>query len=221
MSGVTMKRQALRPLAPHEQALAEQNHDLVFRFLRANRLPESEYYDVVIFRYLLTVENWFRRPDLYHYRFSTVAWNAMSSALHHELEKKCRQVKTVSLEDVIPGCESLTWGEVVTEECGDIVILADLPALFMKVAVDQVVVFGGELALPFRHGPGRSRPSSWLRGQFAVGVATIMRGAAHARRRSHRRWRSDPHYLEVGGWAFPPPPHRRTWHPPPPHAGQA
>ena len=116
MSGVTMKRQALRPLAPHERALAEQNHDLVYQFLHANRLPESEYYDVVIFRYLLTVENWFRRPDLYHYQFSTIAWHAMSSALHSDTKKKRRQINTVSLDDRIPGCEDLTWGDVVTEK---------------------------------------------------------------------------------------------------------
>lgn len=116
MSGVTMKRQALRPLAPHERAFAEQNHDLVYQFLHANRLPESEYYDVVIFRYLLTVENWFRRPDLYHYQFSTIAWHAMSSALHSDTKKKRRQIKTVSLDDRIPGCEDLTWGDVVTEK---------------------------------------------------------------------------------------------------------
>ena len=116
MSGVTMKRQALRPLAPHERALAEQNHDLVYQFLHANRLPESEYYDVVIFRYLLTVENWFRRPDLYHYQFSTIAWHAMSSALHSDTKKKRRKIKTVSLDDRIPGCEDLTWGDVVTEK---------------------------------------------------------------------------------------------------------
>ena len=116
MSGVTMKRQALRPLAPHERALAEQNHDLVYQFLHANRLPESEYYDVVIFRYLLTVENWFRRPDLYHYQFSTIAWHAMSSALHSDTKKKRRQIKTVSLDDRIHGCEDLTWGDVVTEK---------------------------------------------------------------------------------------------------------
>lgn len=116
MSGVTVKRQTLRPLAPHEQALAEQNHDLVYRFLHANRLPESEYYDVIIFRYLLTVENWFRRPDLYHCQFSTIAWNAMSSALHNDMKKRRRRIRTASLDDVIPGCENLTWGDVITEK---------------------------------------------------------------------------------------------------------
>lgn len=102
-------------MTSQERAVAEQNHDLVFRFLRANRLQESEYYDVIIFRYLLTVENWFRRPDLYHYQFSTIAWHAMSSALHHDTQKKRRQIKTVSLDDRFPGCEDLTWGDVITE----------------------------------------------------------------------------------------------------------
>ena len=115
MSGPTVKRQFLRPLTSQERAVAEQNHDLVFRFLRANRLQESEYYDVIIFRYLLTVENWFRRPDLYHYQFSTIAWHAMSSALHHDTQKKRRQIKTISLDDRFPGCEDLTWGDVITE----------------------------------------------------------------------------------------------------------
>ena len=83
-----MKKQTLRPLTPQEQAVAAQNHDLVFRFLQAHGLPQSEYYDVVIFRYLLTVENWFRRPELYRYQFSTIAWRAMSSALYNEQKKK-------------------------------------------------------------------------------------------------------------------------------------
>ena len=106
MSDATMKRQFLRPLTSQERAVAEQNHDLV----------ESEYYDVIIFRYLLTVENWFRRPELYHYQFSTIAWHAMSSALHNDTQKKRRQIQTVSLDDMIPGCEDLTWGDVITEK---------------------------------------------------------------------------------------------------------
>ena len=39
----------------------------------------------------------------------------MSSALHHEREKERRRIKTVSLVDIIPGSEDLTWGDIVTE----------------------------------------------------------------------------------------------------------
>ena len=55
----------------------------------------------------LTVENWFRRPDLYHHQFSTIAWHAMSSALHHDTQKKRRQIKAVSLDDICLDCEDL------------------------------------------------------------------------------------------------------------------
>ena len=55
----------LSPLSPAEQAVAEQNFSLVFRFLRAQRLPVDDWFDVVIFRYRLTVQNWFSRPALY------------------------------------------------------------------------------------------------------------------------------------------------------------
>ena len=43
---------------------------------------------------------------------------------------------------------------------GDVVILADLPTPLMEEAVDQVVIFSGELSLRLRHGlrPGRLAP---------------------------------------------------------------
>lgn len=106
----------LSPLTPAEQAVAEQNFDIVFRFLRKQRLPVDDWFDVVIFRYLLTIKNWFNRPDLYKYEFSTIAWRAMASAVGHEREKQKRRIKTVSLDDPIPGTDGLTWGDVITEE---------------------------------------------------------------------------------------------------------
>ena len=89
---------------------------MVLRFLRVNGLPLEDYYDVVIFRYLLAVEKWFRRPDLYRYGFPSIAWAAMSSALSHEREKQRRRPQTVSLEEPIPGCVGLTWGDTVTQQ---------------------------------------------------------------------------------------------------------
>ena len=58
-------RASLSPLSPAEQTLAEQNFYMVNRFLSAQRLSSDEWFDVVIFRYLLTVKNWFRRPEMY------------------------------------------------------------------------------------------------------------------------------------------------------------
>ena len=46
----------LTPLTVAEQTVAGQNLNLVFRFLQAQQLPVDEWFDVVIFRYLLTVK---------------------------------------------------------------------------------------------------------------------------------------------------------------------
>ena len=96
-------RASLSPLSPAEQTLAEQNFYMVNRFLSAQRLSSDEWFDVVIFRYLLTVKNWFRRPELYKYEFSTIVWKAMSSAVHNERQKQDRRIKTISLDAPIPG----------------------------------------------------------------------------------------------------------------------
>lgn len=91
-------RASLSPLSPAEQILAEQNFYMVNRFLSSQRLAPDEWFDVVIFRYLFTVKNWFRRPELYKYEFSTIVWKAMSSAVHNERQKQDRRIKTISLD---------------------------------------------------------------------------------------------------------------------------
>lgn len=42
----------MKPLTAEQSQIAELNHDLVFEFLNEYNLPESQYYDVVIFGYL-------------------------------------------------------------------------------------------------------------------------------------------------------------------------
>lgn len=109
-------RTTLKPLTPEEQAVAEGNYWVVYRFLQSQKLSQDEWFDVVIFRYLLTVERWFRQPKLYRYEFSTIAWSAMRSAVGHEREKQRRRIKTVSLSDPVPGTDGLTWGDIITED---------------------------------------------------------------------------------------------------------
>lgn len=106
----------LVPLTPIEQEVAARNIHLVYAFLRANRLSVAEYYDVVIFRYLLAIEKWFSRPDLYKYEFSNIVWSAMRSAVGHEKEKQKRRIQTVSLDEIIPGTHGLTRGDLITAD---------------------------------------------------------------------------------------------------------
>ena len=48
----------MKPLTAEQSQIAELNHDLVFEFLNEYNLPESQYYDVVIFGYLCAVQEY-------------------------------------------------------------------------------------------------------------------------------------------------------------------
>lgn len=109
-------RKTFRPLTAAEQEVAAQNLWVVKSFLHQQRLSFDDWYDVVIFRYLQTVVLWFERPDLYKYEFSTIAWRNMRSAVHNERVKQSRRIQTVSLDELIPGTDGLTYADIVTDE---------------------------------------------------------------------------------------------------------
>lgn len=77
----------LRPLTPWERDMAEEHHSLVLRFLQVHGLSMEDYYDVVIFRYLLAVEKWSRQTLPMPGGFPAAAWAAMSTALAKRLEE--------------------------------------------------------------------------------------------------------------------------------------
>ena len=109
-------RATLKPITGEEKEVMQQNYWIVEHFLEKQRLPESEWWDVVIFRYILTVERWFREPKLYHHKFITIAWKAMRSAVWNERAKQNRRLKTVSLSTHIPGTNELTYDDIITEK---------------------------------------------------------------------------------------------------------
>lgn len=98
-----------------EQQFATENHYLIEKYLRIRRLPLDEWYDVVIFRYLLSVKRWFAIPELHNHNFEIIAFYAMRSAIGHEYEKQKRRVKTVSIDEVIPGTTDLKFGDILSD----------------------------------------------------------------------------------------------------------
>lgn len=104
------------PLTEEEQQFAAENHSIVINYLRWRKLDENEWYDVVIFRYLLSVKKWFAQPDLHQWTFGTVARQAMRSAIGAELDKQNRRIKTVSLDAEVPGMDGLTLADTITAE---------------------------------------------------------------------------------------------------------
>lgn len=102
------------PLTEEEQSFAAENHHLIKKYLGIRKLPFDEWYDVVIFRYLLSVKRWFAIPELHRYNFEIIAFYAMRSAIGHEFEKREKRIKTISLDEVIPGTDGITLADTVT-----------------------------------------------------------------------------------------------------------
>lgn len=111
-----MKRQYLTRLTEIERDVAERHCYMIDRYIAQRALPKDEYYDVVTFGFLLAVKKWFRRPDLYQYEFTTIAWAAMRSAVSNERRKQMRRIATISLDDPIPNTNGMTWADIITEK---------------------------------------------------------------------------------------------------------
>ncbi len=104
------------PLTAAEQEFATENHYLIEKYLKIRQLPMDEWYDVVVFRYLRSVKRWFAIPELHKHNFEIIAFYAMRSAIGHEMDRQNREIPTVSLYDVIPGTDGMTYEDIVTED---------------------------------------------------------------------------------------------------------
>lgn len=70
-----------RALSEAECAFAESHHHMVISYLRRRRLPESEFYDAVIDRYLRTVQLYCTEARLRRYKFKTILNKALDWAV--------------------------------------------------------------------------------------------------------------------------------------------
>ena len=104
------------PLTKEQQTFATAHHSLVYKFLNEKRLPEDEFYDVVIFGYLKAVRDYFSDLTAQQFTFSTIANRRMKFCLFDSFrtqERRKRNMEILSihvglypdgapLEDTIP-----------------------------------------------------------------------------------------------------------------------
>ncbi len=112
----------LHSMNDEQRKLAAENHSLVYAFLEENKLPESQFYDVVIFGYLCAVQEYCENPKLRNYKFGTVAWKRMRRELYNHNKYLASQKKayhTVSLHDTISDGSDLCWEDVLSAK-GDV-----------------------------------------------------------------------------------------------------
>ena len=98
-----------RPFTEAERSFAVEHHGCVKHYLRSQKLDYDEWYEICVFAYLKAVQIWFSREDLHKYSFITIAYRKMTSAVKDVYRDKQRRPKMVSLDDIIPGTEAMTY----------------------------------------------------------------------------------------------------------------
>lgn len=109
----------MNPMTDKQRKLAEENHDLVYKFLKENHLSVDQYYDVVIFGYLCAVQEYCEKPALRRYSFGTVAWKRMQREICNHRKYQTSQKNsytTVSFDDCISESSSLCWEDVLCDK---------------------------------------------------------------------------------------------------------
>lgn len=109
----------IRPLTKEQRRFAEENHHLVFTFLNQKDLPESAFYDVVIFGYLKAVQEYCEVQALHRFKFSTLAFQRMRSSLSNYykcLSRPKRNAPVVSFSELIGDEGGLYWEEVISRQ---------------------------------------------------------------------------------------------------------
>lgn len=89
----------MKTLTDEQRKFAEENHDLVYAFLKENGLPVSQYYDVIIFGYLRAVQEYCENQKLQKYKFATVAWKRMKREIfnYHKYLLKDVELHTTTM----------------------------------------------------------------------------------------------------------------------------
>ena len=94
----------MKALTDEQRKFAEENHDLVYAFLKENGLASGQYYDIVIFGYLCAVQEYCENPKLQKFAFATLAWKRMRREVfnyHKYLSKDISShATTMHLQDI-------------------------------------------------------------------------------------------------------------------------
>lgn len=109
----------MKPMTDEQRKLAEDNHDLVYKFLKENHLSVDQYYDVVIFGYLCAVQEYCEKTNLKHFSLATLAWKKMKRELMHYyayLSSAKHSYTTISLHDYIYDGADLRWEDVLCNQ---------------------------------------------------------------------------------------------------------
>lgn len=82
-------KQRIRPLKPTERQFATENYHLINKFLKRTKLDAEEFFDVVVFEYLLSVEIYLNNAELRNRcNFKSVSYMYMKRAVYRHFRER-------------------------------------------------------------------------------------------------------------------------------------
>lgn len=84
-----MEKYKLQPLTEQEKQFAEENHNLIYSFIKRHGYSIEEHYNILVFGFLKAVQIYHRRKDLQKYDFPFISWQYMRSEIgnYYRMEK--------------------------------------------------------------------------------------------------------------------------------------
>lgn len=114
------------PLTEAESKFAAEHHATIYEYLNKARLPENDFYDIVVFGYLRAVRKYLARPELQQYKFSTIAYRAMSCDVHHSREYWMRKKRRALIESLDEELHTLELCDPVSAACENVLSFQEL-----------------------------------------------------------------------------------------------
>lgn len=95
-------RQYIRPLLPEERRFASDNYHLITEFLKRSKLDAEEFFDVVVFEFLLSVEIYLNNTELQsRCNFEAVSYMHMKRAVYRYFrEQKTMKRSSAAGDDI-------------------------------------------------------------------------------------------------------------------------
>lgn len=98
----------LKPFTEEEKRLAENNHDLVYQFLRTHNYSMEDYYNTVVFGYLKGIQKYCRYVgNNTENNLDGICWNCMRSEMksHFKMETAKKRQPAEIIIKKIPSAE--------------------------------------------------------------------------------------------------------------------
>ena len=94
-----MENKQIRPLTPTERQYATENYHLISKFLKLSKLDAEEFFDIVVFDFLLSVEIYLNNEALREKcNFEAVSYMYMKRAVYRHLREQ--KVQGYSLKEI-------------------------------------------------------------------------------------------------------------------------